>query len=102
MFSKFLKAEEMFAEEEPAQMKAEEGQDGQVIWGCNATAGLSVAASWVFGMFMACFGCLSSTVSALGQTDRGNGQWAASAPAQRPRQKGEVCRCLLVNLVNVC
>ena len=31
VFSKFLKAEEMFAEEEPAQLKAEEGQDGQVI-----------------------------------------------------------------------
>eukprot|EP00891_Asterochloris_glomerata_P003652 jgi/Astpho2/3652/Aster-07854 len=29
VFSKFLKAEEMFAEEEPAQLKAEEGQVGQ-------------------------------------------------------------------------
>ena len=37
VFSKFLKAEEMFAEEEPAQLKAEEGQVGQVISTLSAT-----------------------------------------------------------------
>ena len=44
VFSKFLKAEEMFAEEEPAQLKAEEGQDGLVSFGCHRRA---VCGSWL-------------------------------------------------------